>query len=107
MENIGKYRNGATRINLRILVPSKSRPPLPGRSPSRVRRSQSILSRLQWYLGWFEVETWVWIVGFWGFDNFDYWNGPVKLNITYAELVSDGILPLRTYSSRNFLYTMY
>ncbi len=47
-----------------------------------------------------------WIVGFQGFDNFYYWNGPVKPNIAYAGLVSNGILPLRTYSSQIFLYTM-
>src|SRR5260221_6424784 len=54
MENVGNYRNCATRIILEILVHITSGFLLSGHSPSRLGCSPSILHRWKWSLVWIQ-----------------------------------------------------
>src|SRR5258705_9515424 len=54
MENVGDYRNCATRIILEILVHITSGFLLSGHSPSRLGCSPSILHRWKWSLVWIQ-----------------------------------------------------
>ncbi len=70
-------------------------------------RSPSVLSHWEWDLGHFEVEIWVWIVGFRGFGIFYYWKGLVGLSFTCKRLLNVESLEFIDCDDRFFLYTMY
>src|SRR5258706_303421 len=70
-------------------------------------RSPSVLSHWEWDLGHFEVEIWVWIVGFRGFGIFYYWKGLVGLSFTCKRLLNVESLEFIDCDGLFFLYTLY
>jgi len=106
MEDIGNYWNCTTWINLSILVCSKSSL-LPLCVPFPRVCSPSVLSHWEWDLGHFEVEIWVWLVEFWGFGIFYYWNGLVGLSFICKWLLNVESLEFVDCDGWFFLYTMY